>query len=168
MGITSGWGVSTFEKGSVDPKASCRVCNKRQTSHFQSGRKKKTWARLQNSSPSLIPRPGKWDRKLTIPSDRQWLADGGGGPLPSGLRSASNLHHLTSECWCQQSDIDPGSTPQASCALYTTGADPRESSEHATVLSHSYNTFLNTLEANLSLILPDVLTCRQMFIISNS
>ena len=39
-------------------------------------RVKRKQARLQNNFPSLILRPEKWDRKLTILPDHQWMADG--------------------------------------------------------------------------------------------
>lgn len=65
---------------------------------FPAGGKKKTSARLQNNFPALILRPEKWDRKLTIPSDHQWLADDWWSRYPLVLDQ-----HLSSIFWSRRS-----------------------------------------------------------------
>lgn len=163
-GLTSDWGVKRFPllKGAVDPGVSCRVCSQRQPSHFQPGGKRKhqpdcriispLWFRVQRNE------TGSW-RFLQTTNDWQ-TADGVSNPLVSDQRLISVFWPvLAVRRWSGVSSSGHLCSPH-----------PWDWAKKMNLACHGLISLPDTLNfvANLPSLLPDVVTCRQMFIILNS
>lgn len=151
-------------EGATHPGVSCRVCSQWQPLHFQPGGKRKHRPDCRIISPLWVQRneTGSW---LFLQTTNDWqTADGLLYPLPTPL-SNQHLSSIPSTYWGTNS-ADLG----VSSSGHYCPPRPRDWAKKMNLACRSLISVPDTpnVVANLLSLLPDVVSCRQMFIILNS